>query len=134
VLAYVRRSRSGDPVVIVVNFAGVPHEGYRLPLPDVPARAAEPVGTLPPAEPAETRLRPAPAELSSLVEAPASSGEGPVWLEVLNTDASVYGGSGVGNMGRVQAEPVPHHGRRWSAIVRVPPLGALVLVPGSPSA
>jgi 1,4-alpha-glucan branching enzyme len=32
-LAYVRRSATGEPVVAVVNFAGVPHEGYRLALP-----------------------------------------------------------------------------------------------------
>ena len=45
-LAYVRRSRSGDPVVVVVNFAGVPHEGYRLPLPTLPlVSRVEPVET-----------------------------------------------------------------------------------------
>ncbi|MEG3614205.1 1,4-alpha-glucan branching protein GlgB [Isoptericola haloaureus] len=32
-LAYVRRAADGSPVVVVVNFAGVPHEGYRLGLP-----------------------------------------------------------------------------------------------------
>ncbi|WP_407317084.1 1,4-alpha-glucan branching protein GlgB [Isoptericola halotolerans] len=34
VLAYVRRAADGEPVVVVVNFAGVPHEGYRIGLPD----------------------------------------------------------------------------------------------------
>ncbi|PRZ04827.1 1,4-alpha-glucan branching enzyme [Isoptericola sp. CG 20/1183] len=34
VLAYARRAADGTPVVVVVNFAGVPHEGYRLGLPD----------------------------------------------------------------------------------------------------
>ncbi|MBO0702536.1 MAG: 1,4-alpha-glucan branching protein GlgB, partial [Candidatus Dormibacteraeota bacterium] len=33
------------------------------------------------------------------------------WVEVLNSDAEVYGGSGVGNLGGVDAEEVPHHGR-----------------------
>ncbi|WP_402466466.1 1,4-alpha-glucan branching protein GlgB [Isoptericola aurantiacus] len=33
VLSYVRRAADGSPVVVVVNFAGVPHEGYRLGLP-----------------------------------------------------------------------------------------------------
>ncbi|MFI8526804.1 1,4-alpha-glucan branching protein GlgB [Promicromonospora sukumoe] len=138
VLAYVRRSRSGDPVVVVVNFAGVPHEGYRLPLPDVPAASlsgspaepgslVEPVETLPPAEPAETSPRVAPAQAATLAEPVPPAG--PVWREVLNTDATVYGGSGVGNMGSVHAEPVPHHGRSWSAPMRIPPLGALILVP-----
>ncbi len=51
------------------------------------------------------------------------------WHEVLNTDAEAYGGSGVGNLGAVQAEEVPWHGRPFSAIVRVPPLGALWLRP-----
>ncbi len=51
------------------------------------------------------------------------------WHEVLNTDAEVYGGSGVGNMGAVHAEAIPWHGRAYSALVRVPPLGALWLRP-----
>lgn len=32
-LAYLRKDASGKPVAVVVNFAGQPHEGYRLPLP-----------------------------------------------------------------------------------------------------
>ncbi|MEX0876229.1 MAG: 1,4-alpha-glucan branching protein GlgB, partial [Phycisphaerales bacterium] len=31
------------------------------------------------------------------------------WLERLNTDATEYGGSGLGNMGRVETRPLPHH-------------------------
>ena len=54
---------------------------------------------------------------------------GGTWDEVLNTDAEDYGGSGVGNLGAVQAEEVPWHGRPFSAAVRVPPLGALWLRP-----
>ena len=54
--------------------------------------------------------------------------EGGVWREALNTDAELYGGSGVGNLGAVRAEPVGHHGRPFSATLRVPPLAALVLV------
>lgn len=88
VLAYLRRGADGRPVVVVVNFAGVPHEGYRLALP-----------------------------------------AGGTWREAINTDAESYGGSGVGNMGRVQAEPAPWHGREHSAVLRVPPLGALILEP-----
>ncbi|WP_125774256.1 1,4-alpha-glucan branching protein GlgB [Antribacter gilvus] len=92
VLAYVRRSRSGDPVVVVVNFAGVPHEGYRVALPD----------------------------------APRGTGG---WIEALNTDATDYGGSGVGNLGRVEAQDVPYKGRGRSVTLRVPPLATLILVP-----
>lgn len=55
--------------------------------------------------------------------------EGGDWLEVLNSDAPVYGGSGVGNLGRVHAEPVPMHGFEHSVRLTVPPLAAVVLVP-----
>ncbi len=86
VLAYIRKGHAAPPVVVVVNFAGVPHESYRLALP-----------------------------------------AGGRWSEVFNTDAHEYGGSGVGNLGEVQAQPDPHHGRPYSALVRVPPLGAIIL-------
>ncbi|MGE0820002.1 MAG: 1,4-alpha-glucan branching protein GlgB [Candidatus Nanopelagicales bacterium] len=56
---------------------------------------------------------------------------GGAWDEVVNTDAEQYGGSGVGNLGRIVAEEVPWHGRPFSALVRVPPLGALWLRPGT---
>jgi len=49
------------------------------------------------------------------------------WREVINTDADVYGGSGVGNMGAVEAEALPWHGLSASAELRVPPLGVLWL-------
>ncbi|MFH5824059.1 1,4-alpha-glucan branching protein GlgB [Georgenia sp. AZ-5] len=88
-LSYLRRSGDGEDVVVcVVNFAGTPHEGYRVGLPS-----------------------------------------GGTWLEVLNTDAEVYGGSGVGNLGRVEAEELSWHGRPSSASLRVPPMGAVFLVP-----
>jgi 1,4-alpha-glucan branching enzyme len=51
------------------------------------------------------------------------------WREILNTDAEGYGGSGVGNLGGIEAEEVPWHGRPYSASLRVPPLGAVWLVP-----
>jgi 1,4-alpha-glucan branching enzyme len=37
------------------------------------------------------------------------------WREVLNTDAAIYGGSNVGNMGGVVAEKVKWHNHEWSA-------------------
>ncbi|MEV7972368.1 1,4-alpha-glucan branching protein GlgB [Cellulomonas sp. NPDC089187] len=88
VLAFLRRDDRGDVVAVVINFSGVPHENYRLALP-----------------------------------------QGGAWTEALNTDAHEYGGSGVGNLGRVDARPEPHHGRAFSAMLRVPPLGALFLTP-----
>ncbi len=86
--AFARTGTDGGLVVCVVNFAGVPHEGYRLGLPHAGA-----------------------------------------WQEILNTDAEVYGGSGVGNLGTVHGEDVPWQGQPASAVVRVPPLGALWLRP-----
>ncbi|WP_235925914.1 1,4-alpha-glucan branching protein GlgB [Actinokineospora pegani] len=51
------------------------------------------------------------------------------WREVLNTDAEVYAGSGVGNLGLVTAEAHPWHGRQHSAELRLPPSGVVWLVP-----
>ena len=84
--SFLRWGADGSVLACVANFAGGPHEGYRLGLP----RAGR-------------------------------------WQEVLNTDAEVYGGSGVGNLGAVEARPEPWHGQPASATLRVPPLGALWL-------
>jgi len=84
-LSYLRRSKDGgDVVVCVLNFAGTPHEGYRVGFPEAGG-----------------------------------------WTEILNTDAGDYGGSGVGNLGRVEATDKGWHGRPASATLRVPPLGAV---------
>ncbi len=47
------------------------------------------------------------------------------WTEVLNSDALVYGGSGQGNFGAVQAEAKPFHGRPYSLMLTLPPLSIL---------
>ena len=57
-------------------------------------------------------------------------GEGP-WHEALNSDAEVYGGSGMGNLGSVEAEPTPWHGRPHSARIVLPPLSCLFFRPGT---
>jgi 1,4-alpha-glucan branching protein len=75
-------------MVCIINFAGTPHEGYRVGLP--------------------------------------FSGD---WEEVLNTDSEEYGGSGVGNLGQVEAEDLPWNGRPASVRLRVPPMGAVFLRP-----
>jgi 1,4-alpha-glucan branching enzyme len=54
---------------------------------------------------------------------------GGFWKEALNSDAVEYGGSGVGNLGGVEAEQVPAHGRPWSLPLTLPPLGAVILLP-----
>ena len=47
------------------------------------------------------------------------------WTEVLNTDAEVYTGSGVGNLGGVMAGGDSCHGQPASAVIRVPPLATV---------
>lgn len=92
VISYIRKGKNDegeqDLIVCISNFAGNPHEGYRVGLPFAGA-----------------------------------------WEEILNTDAEIYGGSGVENMGEIVAEEVPWNGRPASAQLRVPPLGAVWLRP-----
>jgi 1,4-alpha-glucan branching enzyme len=47
------------------------------------------------------------------------------WREILNGDAKLYGGSGVGNLGGLEAQPVPAHGRSHSLELTLPPLALL---------
>ena len=47
------------------------------------------------------------------------------WKEVLNSDALEYGGSGQGNLGGVEANHHPFHGRTDSISITLPPLGCL---------
>jgi 1,4-alpha-glucan branching enzyme len=59
------------------------------------------------------------------------------YREVLNTDAGVYGGSNVGNLGRVRVDRVPSHGHEQSIVVTLPPLAVVYLEPveeGEPTA
>ena len=50
-----------------------------------------------------------------------------VWSEILNTDAREYGGSGWGNLGRVETVPVTTQGRLESLNLNLPPLATLIL-------
>ncbi len=92
VFSFVRFGSDGSALVCVANFAGVPHEGYRLGLP--------------------------------------WAGE---WREVLNTDADVYLGSGVGNLGGVRASGESWHGQPASSVLRLPPLGTVWLASEAPT-
>jgi 1,4-alpha-glucan branching enzyme len=47
------------------------------------------------------------------------------WTERLNSDAVGYGGGGWGNLGGVEAAPVPAHGRPCSVTLTLPGLGAV---------
>ncbi len=50
-----------------------------------------------------------------------------IWREVLNTDASIYGGSNQGNGGALQAQNYSSHGRPFSLSLTIPPLSILFL-------
>jgi 1,4-alpha-glucan branching enzyme len=52
---------------------------------------------------------------------------GGLWREIANSDAESYGGSGVGNLGAVEAENVESHGRPFSLPLTLPPLGIVLL-------
>jgi len=58
--------------------------------------------------------------------------EGSFWREVLNSDAPEYGGSGMGNLGGLNAQPVAVHGHDNSLELTLPPLAIVVLTPGQP--
>ncbi|MBV9404509.1 MAG: 1,4-alpha-glucan branching protein GlgB [Acidobacteriaceae bacterium] len=47
------------------------------------------------------------------------------WKEILNSDATQYGGSGKGNFGGVDTVPIPLHGRNYSITIDLPPLAAV---------
>lgn len=50
-----------------------------------------------------------------------------VWEECLNSDAAYYGGSNLGNGGRVEAGDTPSHGQPASLTLTLPPLATLIL-------
>jgi 1,4-alpha-glucan branching enzyme len=49
------------------------------------------------------------------------------WYEVLNSDAQEYGGSGVGNLGGVEAQPAGGAGMPAQILLSVPPLATVML-------
>jgi len=51
------------------------------------------------------------------------------YREALNSDSEIYGGSNVGSQGGRYAEDVSWHGRPYSLVLDLPPLGGLVLKP-----
>jgi 1,4-alpha-glucan branching enzyme len=88
VLAYDRVDAHGARLLVLLNFASMPHRNYRV-----------------------------------------GVAIGGVWDELLNTDSIALGGSGQGNLGGVEAAPVPAHGRPFSLSLTLPPLGGLFLKP-----
>jgi 1,4-alpha-glucan branching enzyme len=51
------------------------------------------------------------------------------WIERLNSDAPIYGGSGAGNFGSLQASSLPAHGKQHSLALTLPPLSVLYFSP-----
>ena len=51
--------------------------------------------------------------------------------EILNSDADIYGGGNIGNMGGRYSEPITTHGHPQSISLRIPPLGMVILKPVS---
>jgi len=54
---------------------------------------------------------------------------GGYWRELLNSDAAEYGGSAMGNLGGVEATPMPYEEYSHSLTLTLPPLAALVFKP-----
>ncbi len=51
------------------------------------------------------------------------------WIELFNSDATDFDGSGVGNQGAVDAHPLDSHGHHQSIVVDLPPLGVVAFAP-----
>jgi 1,4-alpha-glucan branching enzyme len=50
-----------------------------------------------------------------------------VWREILNTDSELYGGSNLGNGGRLETSSAPSHGQPFSLELTLPPLATVLL-------
>jgi len=51
------------------------------------------------------------------------------WREILNSDAQYYGGSGMGNQGGAEAQPMPYEEYSQSLTLTLPPLAVLLFKP-----
>jgi 1,4-alpha-glucan branching enzyme len=54
---------------------------------------------------------------------------GGYWREILNSDAPLYGGSGMGNLGGAEATPMPYEQYSHSLTLTLPPLSVLFFKP-----
>jgi 1,4-alpha-glucan branching enzyme len=52
--------------------------------------------------------------------------------EILNSDAELYGGGNIGNLGGVDADLVPMHGHEQSIALTLPPLSTIIFQGGKP--
>lgn len=51
------------------------------------------------------------------------------YTEIINSDASEFGGSAKQNWDKVEAESVPWHGEKYSIRINIPPLGGVIFKP-----
>lgn len=51
------------------------------------------------------------------------------YREIFNSDSHFYGGSNLGNAGKIEAEPLPWMGQPYSAEIELPPLAGIILAP-----
>ena len=61
----------------------------------------------------------------------SGSGRAGFWKEILNSDATAYGGGGIGNRGGMHAEAVPCRGHDHSLVITAPPLAIVYFVAAS---
>ncbi|MCI7479681.1 MAG: 1,4-alpha-glucan branching protein GlgB [[Pasteurella] aerogenes] len=86
VFVFERRSRQGEPIIVVSNFTPVPRHAYRFGV--------------------------------------NIAGE---YEEILNSDAGVYKGSNVANLGKLVTEEIESHGKTHSLSLVIPPLATVYL-------
>ncbi|MDR1912025.1 MAG: 1,4-alpha-glucan branching protein GlgB [Helicobacteraceae bacterium] len=53
------------------------------------------------------------------------------WIEVFNSDATIYGGSGAGVLGSVFADEYGSHGKTYSVSIALPPLAIVIFKPNA---
>jgi 1,4-alpha-glucan branching enzyme len=51
------------------------------------------------------------------------------WVEIINSDAVEYGGSGQGKLKSIKASSQSYHGRPYSLTITLPPLAIVFLKP-----
>jgi len=47
------------------------------------------------------------------------------WRELLNSNSTIYGGSGLGKSGNVVTKPIEYHSKKYSISITLPPLGVI---------
>ncbi len=72
-------------------------------------------------------MTPVPREGYRIGVPAREAGKQATWREILNTDATVYGGSGRGNGGKLATQPHASHGLPQSLVLTLPPLSVLIL-------